>query len=146
MTVVPCDQCISVYVAHRELVAGDSGVVSSHKVVETTVHTVKTTSGEGGSCVSETKTTTMEELKTVEGIITSCMETTTSETTSATPSVAKVTEGINIEHLARIAVVFLVSVVVINTLLIHSKVANFCDCLHVFLDCSTNSCLIFTRF
>lgn len=78
---------------HKEMAPGDSGVVSSHKVVETTVHTVKTTGGAGGSCVSETKTTTMEELKTVEGIITSCMETTTSETTSDTPSAAKVAEG-----------------------------------------------------
>ena len=42
---------------------GESGVVSSHKVVETTIHTVKTTSGTGDSHVSETKTTTtMEEL------------------------------------------------------------------------------------
>ena len=63
----------------RETGSGDSGVVSSHKVVETTVHTVKTV----GGTVSESKTTTVEELKTVEGIITSCMETTSSTSTSA---------------------------------------------------------------
>jgi len=69
------------------------GVVASHKLVETTtIHTVKTSSGAGAgsSCVSETKTTTIEELKTVEGIITSCMETTTSE---STPAPAKIAEG-----------------------------------------------------
>jgi len=70
----------------REMAPGESGVVSSHKVVETTVHTVKTV---GGS-VSETKTTTVEELKTVEGIITSCMETTSA--VSSTP--AEKIEGI----------------------------------------------------
>jgi len=63
----------------RETESGESGVVSSHRVVETTTHTVKTI---GGS-VSESKTTTVEELKTVEGIITSCMETTSSVSTTA---------------------------------------------------------------
>jgi len=89
------------------MVPAESGVVSSHKVVETTVHTVKTSSG---SSVSETKTTTMEELKTVEGIITSCMETTTSETTSDTPSAAKVAEGIT-PALTYIVAVFLMSLI-----------------------------------
>lgn len=64
----------------RETGSGDSDIVTSHKVVET-IHTVKTTTSEGGT-VLESKTTTVEELKTVEGIITSCMETTTSQSTS----------------------------------------------------------------
>ena len=59
----------------RDSETGECGVVTSHKVTETTVtHTMETI---GGS-VSESMTTTVEELKTVEGIITSCMETTSS--------------------------------------------------------------------
>jgi len=96
LAVLVCDRYMWVHC--REVAHGDSSVVSSHKVVETTVHTVKTTSGAGGSSMSETKTTTMEELKTVEGIITSCMETTTSETTLDTPSAAQVAEGISQQH------------------------------------------------
>jgi len=54
-------------------------------VVETAIHSVKTI--EGGS-VSETKTTTtVEELKSVEGIITSCMETTTSSASTTAEKV-----------------------------------------------------------
>jgi len=77
-----------VCIHYRDPAAGDSAVVSSHKVVETTVHTVKTV---GGS-VSESKTTTVEELKTVEGIITSCMETTSSEVTSTAAGTVEGTE------------------------------------------------------
>jgi len=61
--------------------SSESGAVSSHKVVETTV--VQTTKTVGGDSVSGSKAT-VEELKTVEEIITSCMETTTSATTSTT--------------------------------------------------------------
>ena len=60
--------------------------MSRQKVVETvTTHSVKT----AGGSVTETKTTTLEELQTIEGIVTSCMETTC---TVMTP--AKENEGI----------------------------------------------------
>lgn len=92
----------------RETGSGEGGVLSSHKVVETTVHTVKTV----GGTVSESKTTTVEELKTVEGIITSCMETTSSTSTSAA---AETVAGI--ENVSKSQVSFLV-VVIADLLLI----------------------------
>jgi len=59
---------------------GDSGMVASHKVVETTVHSVKTI----GDHVSECTTTTVEEMKKIEGLMSVCTVSSSSVTTSST--------------------------------------------------------------
>jgi len=50
------------------------GEMSSHKVVETMVHSIRTV----GGVTAESKTTTIEEMKKIEGMMSTCTVTTSS--------------------------------------------------------------------
>jgi lethal(2) giant larvae protein len=81
---------IKVHVSLKdEASVGDSNIVASHKVIETSVHSVKTV----GGTVSESTTTTVEELKTVEGLMSTCTISSSSATTTTTASSVVKVEG-----------------------------------------------------